>query len=183
MCVIIRSVVACAPCCARPRGADASISRASASRSTSSRSRCSRRRSSQERRRAPAPPRDRDPISDEAQEYLALVRLLHDEKRIYLILEFAPQGELYKKLQEKGRFSEATSGAVHLREMSQALEYCHEKHVIHRDIKPENLLLGANGEIKISDFGWSVHAPSLRRDLLRYAGLPAAGDDRSARIR
>jgi serine/threonine protein kinase len=43
------------------------------------------------------------------------------------------------------------------------LHYCHSKKVIHRDIKPENLLLGFYGELKIADFGWSVHAPSSRR--------------------
>lgn len=47
--------------------------------------------------------------------------------------------------------------------MTDALTYLHSKHVIHRDIKPENLLLGINGELKIGDFGWSVHAPSNRR--------------------
>lgn len=46
--------------------------------------------------------------------------------------------------------------------MIDALEYCHEKKVIHRDIKPENILLGYYGELKIADFGWSVHAPSSR---------------------
>lgn len=31
------------------------------------------------------------------------------------------------------------------------------------DIKPENILIGYNHELKISDFGWSVHAPSSKR--------------------
>lgn len=47
-------------------------------------------------------------------------------------------------------------------ELADALNYCHSKKVIHRDIKPENLLLGATGELKIADFGWSVHTPSSR---------------------
>ena len=37
---------------------------------------------------------------------------------------------------------------------------------MHRDIKPENILIGINGELKIGDFGWSVHAPSNRRNTL-----------------
>mmetsp|Transcript_4865 Transcript_4865/g.6889 ORF Transcript_4865/g.6889 Transcript_4865/m.6889 type:complete len:262 (+) Transcript_4865:263-1048(+) len=86
-----------------------------------------------------------------------------DEKRIYLILEFAPGGELYKKLNRVRHFTQQET-AKYMLEMARALEYCHQKHVIHRDIKPENLLLGLNGELKIADFGWSVHAPSLRRD-------------------
>ena len=48
-------------------------------------------------------------------------------------------------------------------QLSRALVYCHKKHVIHRDIKPENLLLGIDNQLKIADFGWSVHAPSSRR--------------------
>lgn len=47
--------------------------------------------------------------------------------------------------------------------MASALKYLHRKHIIHRDIKPENILVGVYGEIKISDFGWSVHAPTNRR--------------------
>jgi len=87
-----------------------------------------------------------------------------DETRVYLILEFAANGEMYKflKRQPANRFSE-TMTANYMAQLADALMYCHARKVIHRDIKPENLLLGFHGEIKIADFGWSVHAPSSRR--------------------
>jgi hypothetical protein len=96
---------------------------------------------------------------------LRMYGYFYDQKRIYLILEYSPGGELYKKLTSKGRFSERVS-AKYISDLSQALKFCHSKHVIHRDIKPENLLVGAKGEIKIADFGWSVHAPTSRRNTL-----------------
>nr|XP_012643527.1 aurora kinase C isoform X3 [Microcebus murinus] len=110
---------------------------------------------------------------------LRLYNYFHDARRIYLILEYAPRGELYKELQKKQKFDEQQTatgncGRLHfqiaftlviqiIEELADALTYCHDKKVIHRDIKPENLLLGFRGEVKIADFGWSVHTPSLRR--------------------
>lgn len=93
---------------------------------------------------------------------LRLYGYFYDEKRVYLILEYAPQGELYKLLRKRGSFDEPTASR-YIRQMALALQYLHSKHVIHRDIKPENILLGLSGEAKIADFGWSVHAPNARR--------------------
>ncbi|KAL1899438.1 spindle assembly checkpoint kinase [Sporothrix stenoceras] len=89
----------------------------------------------------------------------------HDSKRIFLILEFAGCGELYKHLRKENRFPE-WKAAQYVAQMASALRYLHRKHVIHRDIKPENILVGIHGELKISDFGWSVHAPNHRRTTL-----------------
>uniref|UniRef100_A0A8D2I0C5 non-specific serine/threonine protein kinase n=1 Tax=Urocitellus parryii TaxID=9999 RepID=A0A8D2I0C5_UROPR len=93
---------------------------------------------------------------------LRLYNYFYDRRRIYLILEYAPRGELYKELQKCRTFDEQRTATI-MEELADALIYCHGKKVIHRDIKPENLLLGLQGELKIADFGWSVHAPSLRR--------------------
>jgi aurora kinase len=96
---------------------------------------------------------------------LQLFGHFHDKKRVFLILEYAGKGELYKHLQRERRFSERKA-AFYIAQMAAALKYLHKKHVIHRDIKPENILVGIHGEIKISDFGWSVHAPNNRRRTL-----------------
>ncbi|XP_021011456.1 aurora kinase A isoform X3 [Mus caroli] len=93
---------------------------------------------------------------------LRLYGYFHDATRVYLILEYAPLGTVYRELQKLSKFDEQRT-ATYITELANALSYCHSKRVIHRDIKPENLLLGSNGELKIADFGWSVHAPSSRR--------------------
>ena len=96
---------------------------------------------------------------------LRLYGHFHDAKRIFLILEFAGKGELYKILRKANRFPE-WQAAHYIAQMAAALQYLHRKHVMHRDIKPENILVGIHGEIKISDFGWSVHAPNNRRQTM-----------------
>jgi aurora kinase len=85
-----------------------------------------------------------------------------DSRRVYLIIEYVAHGELFKILRREQRFSEPKA-SKYVYQMADALQYLHRKHIIHRDIKPENILLGLDGNIKIADFGWSVHAPSSRR--------------------
>uniref|UniRef100_A0A1I8PA04 Aurora kinase n=1 Tax=Stomoxys calcitrans TaxID=35570 RepID=A0A1I8PA04_STOCA len=98
---------------------------------------------------------------------LRLYGYFHDEARIYLILEYAPKGTLFKELQSQPlkRFEERQS-AIYIKSLASALQYLHERDVIHRDIKPENLLLGHKGDLKIADFGWSVHEPHSMRTTL-----------------
>lgn len=98
------------------------------------------------------------------------------QARVYLVLEYAAKGELYRELQRVGAFDEARA-AAYIASLARALRYCHAKHVIHRDIKPENLLLGADGAVKIADFGWSVRGFGLKG---RKRGVLRDGTEGSA---
>lgn len=96
---------------------------------------------------------------------LRLYGYFYDQSRVYIVLEYAANGELFKILREREVFDELTT-ANYIVKISDAIAYCHSKHVIHRDIKPENILVGANGELKIADFGWAVCLSSSRRTTL-----------------
>lgn len=91
--------------------------------------------------------------------------LTPDRSTIYMVMEYADRGDLLEYLRRRGRFREHEARWF-FQQLVFGLDYCHQRGVYNRDIKPENLLLGFEGELKISDFGWSVHAPSNRRKTL-----------------
>ncbi|KAL9228975.1 hypothetical protein vseg_004497 [Gypsophila vaccaria] len=95
---------------------------------------------------------------------LRLFGWFHDDDRIFLILEYAFGGELYKELRRSG-FLPEKQAATYIASLTEALAYCHDKNVIHRDIKPENLLLDHEGRLKIADFGWSVQSRNKRHTM------------------
>ncbi|KAF2965462.1 hypothetical protein GQX73_g8117 [Xylaria multiplex] len=99
---------------------------------------------------------------------LRLYGSFQDSTRIFLVLELAGQGALYKHLAKAEWFPERKA-AQYIAQIASALAYLHRRQVIHRDIKPENILVGIHGEVKLSDFGCSVHGPNRRTT---YCGTP-----------
>ncbi|KAI0541335.1 kinase-like protein [Xylaria digitata] len=97
---------------------------------------------------------------------LKLYGHFHDSTRIFLVLELAGRGELYKHLLCAERFPEQRA-AQYIAQIACALRYLHRKNIIHRDIKPQNILVGTHGEIKMSDFGCSVRTRNRR---ITYCG-------------
>jgi serine/threonine protein kinase len=78
---------------------------------------------------------------------------------IFLVNEYVSGGELFDYIVSKGRLS-PDEARNFFHQIISGVEYCHFQKIVHRDLKPENLLLDANKNIKLADFGLS----NLMRD-------------------
>ncbi|KAM3616639.1 uncharacterized protein V6R79_021189 [Siganus canaliculatus] len=83
-----------------------------------------------------------------------LFEVIETDKTLYLIMEYASGGEVFDYLVAHGRMKEKEARAK-FRQIISAVHYCHQKNIVHRDLKAENLLLDADSNIKIADFGFS----------------------------
>eukprot|EP00076_Gallus_gallus_P029467 XP_015153558.1 serine/threonine-protein kinase SIK2 isoform X1 [Gallus gallus] len=84
---------------------------------------------------------------------IKLYQVMETKSMLYLVTEFAKNGEIFDYLASHGRLSESEARRKFWQILS-AVEYCHNRKVVHRDLKAENLLLDNNMNIKIADFGF-----------------------------
>ncbi|MCI0460560.1 MAG: protein kinase [Gemmataceae bacterium] len=70
----------------------------------------------------------------------------------YLVLEFVEGANLAQCIERHGRLPEAEAVRV-ITQVAQALQYAHRRGMIHRDVKPGNIMLKADGQAKLTDFG------------------------------
>ncbi|MFO0907252.1 MAG: serine/threonine-protein kinase [Isosphaeraceae bacterium] len=70
----------------------------------------------------------------------------------YFAMEFVPGQTLDHILEQRGPLPWKEVAGLG-KQICEALQYAHEHGVVHRDLKPSNLMLTANGQIKLTDFG------------------------------
>jgi serine/threonine protein kinase len=75
-----------------------------------------------------------------------------DGDHYYLVMEFVQGKQLRDYFQENYRFTTTETAAL-MRQLLDALDYAHRSGVVHRDINPNNLLVTANGDLSVMDFG------------------------------
>src|SRR5579884_2064987 len=79
----------------------------------------------------------------------------------FLVMDFAPGSTLRERL-PKGTQLSPVAILPMVQQITDALQYAHDRKLIHRDVKPENMLLDERQQIMLSDFGIATIAQSSR---------------------
>ncbi|WVW83108.1 hypothetical protein I302_105126 [Kwoniella bestiolae CBS 10118] len=90
---------------------------------------------------------------------MSLYDVWETAKELYLVLEYVEGGELFDYLVSQGRLP-PDEASRYFQQIVAGVDYCHRFNICHRDLKPENLLLDAEKNIKIADFGMAALEPS-----------------------
>jgi serine/threonine protein kinase len=81
----------------------------------------------------------------------------------YLLMEYIEGTDIAQKLRKEKRFPPALALQM-CQQVTSALAYAHSLGVIHRDIKPSNILLAADDQVKIADFGLARREDEVGHD-------------------
>ncbi|XP_071436329.1 maternal embryonic leucine zipper kinase isoform X2 [Pithys albifrons albifrons] len=94
-----------------------------------------------------------DAMKDLSHQHICrLYHVIETPKKIFMVLEYCPGGELFDYIISKDRLSEEEA-RVFFRQIVSAIAYVHSRGYAHRDLKPENLLIDEERNLKLIDFG------------------------------
>lgn len=110
--------------------------------------------------------------SDHTRYIVRLAYSFQDENNLYLVMEYLPGGDIMTLLMRKDVLAE-DEARCYLAQTVLAIGYVHALGYVHRDIKPDNLLLDAEGNLKLSDFGLCRPLFSEERRLSMQGERPA----------
>eukprot|EP01116_Phalansterium_solitarium_P011969 TRINITY_DN2786_c3_g1_i1.p1 TRINITY_DN2786_c3_g1~~TRINITY_DN2786_c3_g1_i1.p1 ORF type:complete len:290 (+),score=98.45 TRINITY_DN2786_c3_g1_i1:850-1719(+) len=108
---------------------------------------------------------------------LRLLKCFEDAAFVYLVLENAAGGDLFRWLQRHRQTQGIGVPESDVRRLMSQLvsgvRYLHGRGVIHRDLKLGNLLLDAPGNLKIADFGLAVRLDGADTEQHTMCGTPS----------
>ncbi|MEZ4288724.1 MAG: serine/threonine-protein kinase [Polyangiales bacterium] len=87
---------------------------------------------------------------------LHVIDFLKDGDSMYIIMEFVDGIDLYDLLDKTPRLPAEIAAIIAL-QLARGLNYAHFRGLVHRDIKPANIMLSAQGDVKLMDFGIARH--------------------------
>jgi len=92
------------------------------------------------------------------------------DEELWILMEFMPGGAL-TEIVTNSRMSEEQIATISF-QCLKALEYLHSKGIVHRDIKSDSILLSANGNVKLSDFGFCAQLSQDSPNRRSLVGTP-----------
>ncbi|XP_064477333.1 serine/threonine-protein kinase NIM1-like [Ornithodoros turicata] len=102
---------------------------------------------------------------------IRLYEVVETLSRVYLVMEFAPGGELFHKITSDGRYPEADARLI-FAQITSAVDHMHQHNILHRDIKAENVFIAGHNIVKVGDFGFSTQVRFRDDALNTFCGSP-----------